>query len=86
MTNQVTMETFGEVTITYIQIDETHRIELMPSGNYYPQYLTSMYLSGEGPKFYAYYKKGNKQRSFRSEKGARNFLDKQIEQYAMLLK
>lgn len=60
-------------TITYITIDETHRIEVMPSGNHYPQHLTHPQLKdySEG---WSYWKTGNKQKSFKTEKAARIFI------------
>jgi hypothetical protein len=53
---------------TYIQFDETHRIEVMPSGNHYPEYLSNT-------ERWCYYKlNANKVRSFKTENGARKFL------------
>lgn len=52
----------------YIQVDETHRIEITPSRNFYPQYRSNV----EGG--YSYYKKGNKQKKFGTEAGAHRFL------------
>jgi hypothetical protein len=61
--------------IEYIQVDETHRIEIMPSGNYYPQHLINPAWKDhyEG---WGYYKVGCNNKKFRSEKGARTFLAK----------
>ena len=60
--------------ITYIEVDETHRIEVMPSGNHYPQSLVNpawRYFT-EG---WSYYRKGgNRQHRFKTEQGARKFL------------
>ncbi len=62
--------------IIYIEIDETHRIEVMPSGNHYPQHLVvpAWKDTNEG---WGYYKTGNQARKFANEKNARAFLAKQ---------
>lgn len=60
--------------ITYINIDETHRIEVMPSGNYYPQYT---FQYGKDATMWAYYRKSNTHKHFKTEAGARKFVAQQ---------
>lgn len=62
--------------ITYITVDSTHRIEIMPSGNHYPQRLINPQFLPQG-EAWGYYKTGNKQKSFKTESGACRFLTRQ---------
>ncbi len=63
------------MNIEHIQVDETHRIEIMPSGNHYPQYLINPAWKSH-PEGWGYYKVGNKSKSYKSEKSTRTFLAK----------
>ena len=58
--------------IRYITINETYRIEVMPSGGFYPQHVVNPQLTGAYR--WGYSKIGNKQRCFKTEKGARTFI------------
>ncbi len=62
------------MNIQYIQVDETHIIEVTPQGEYIPRRLVNQewkdILEGWG-----LYKNGNKSKKFRTEKGARTFLE-----------
>jgi hypothetical protein len=59
--------------ITYIAISETYRIEVMPSGNWYPQRLINSQWR-EQAEGWAYWKTGNRQKHFKTERAARKFL------------
>lgn len=62
--------------IKYIEVDGTHRIEVMPSGNHYPQVLAHPEIRdySEG---WNYWRTGNQQKHFKTEQGARKFLASQ---------
>lgn len=61
-----------EASIRYIEVDETHRIEVMPSGNFYPQ------RASQNSRGWSYYwASRNLHKGFRTEDGARKFLSKQ---------
>jgi len=62
--------------IRYIQVDETHKIEVMPSGNFYPQQLVNPQWK-EHYEGWGYYKTGNQQKHFKTEVGAHKFLAEQ---------
>lgn len=61
------------MNINFVQVDETHIIEVTPEWDYFPRRLVqpkwSHLLEGWG-----LYKNGNKSRKFRTERGARQFL------------
>lgn len=63
---------------THIKVDEIHRIEVMPSGNHYPQRLVNPQWK-ECAEGWGYYKTGRQSRYFRTEPGARRFLARQAQ-------
>lgn len=62
--------------IKYIEVTGTTRIEVMPSGNHYPQHLSHPELIGY-TEAWSYWRTGNQQKHFKTEAGARKFLASQ---------
>jgi peptidase E len=58
--------------ISYISIDATHQIEVMPDGSYYPMRARTDATGG-----FCYYITGNIIKSHKTEQGVRDYLAKQ---------